>query len=226
MKKDNGLCPIVLSTPKSKVYLATRKLQSRLTRVLTVIFMTLAAMFMFTSITLAQTASSPDLKTKFKDNKKEMRQEKRELREEKESTKAVENIPQAIMNKFHANFPNAKNVAWSVPEGYVEADYTIGKHQRMAFYSYDDNNLMGTGRFLPYANLPAKGRERIAKDYPGYTPVKAMFYDDNEDNSTNMLLYGIPITKDAYFAQLKKGDKQIVIQVDRDGEISYFGDVK
>lgn len=229
MKKNTGYYSMLLSTSKNEKNRKSQGVIHYLSHIASVICIGFLSAFMFTSIADAQTTgSNPDITNQFKQDQKDLNHDKkmmREVREEKRQIKELNNIPETIMNKFNLNFPNAKDVAWSVPADYVQVDFTLKNKHKEAYYDYN-NHLIGMSHFLSYDALPAKSRDRIAKDYKGYTPVKTMFYDDNEDNDLNMVLFGQMLPKDSYFVQLKKGSKNIVLQVDTDGEVSFFSDMQ
>ncbi len=223
MKNVIGLFPITLDIPK-KVK-ALHYLNCNLKSAMTIFILTFISFFSFSNLAVAQ-SESMDLVVVFKENPKNAKELKKEIKEEKESTKLVENISQSTMNKFEMNFPKAKNVAWSVPGNeFVKVDFTYKNKPRMAFYDFE-NKLIGTGHYSDYSAIPDKAQKRIAKEYKDYTPVKTMWFDDDESNQNNMDLLGIPIADDGYFVQMKNGNKQIVLQVDTDGEVSYFSDMK
>lgn len=135
-------------------------------------------------------------------------------------------IPVGTRNQFAEDFSNVQNVIWKVEPGYSEAEFTMNNKDMMAFYNYDDE-LIGQGRYVDYADLPAKGQERIAKDYPDYMPQKAMFYEDDLDDDNDFLnFFGNFLQHDAYFVLLQKDTKEVVVQVTEDGEVSYFSNVR
>ena len=75
--------------------------------------------------------------------------------------------------------------------------------------------------------LPEKARDRIDKMYPGYTIEKVVFFDDNEANETDMLLYNESFEdQDNYFPLLVKDSKKIILKVSPEGEISFFQELK
>jgi hypothetical protein len=138
----------------------------------------------------------------------------------------VNKIPVATRNEFYADFSNVQDVIWKVEPGFNEADFTMDNKSMMAFFNYDDE-LIGSGYYVDYADLPEKGRERIAKDYGDYIPEKAMFFHDNEENDSDYLnFFGNFLKEEAYFVLLRKDAKEIVVQVDEDGEVSYFSSVR
>lgn len=138
----------------------------------------------------------------------------------------INKIPVATQNEFAADFSNVQNVTWKADDGYNEADFTMNNKSMMAFFNYD-NELLGQGYYVDYADLPEKGRERIAKDYQDYVPEKAMFYHDDLDDDNDFLnFFGNFLQEEAYFVLLRKDTKEIVVQVTENGDVSYFSKVR
>lgn len=139
----------------------------------------------------------------------------------------VDRIPVGTRNEFSGDFSNVQDVTWKVGHGYSEAQFMKDGKLMMAFFDYDDE-LIGTGYYLDYADLPEKGRMRIEKDYKDYIPEKAMFFEDDQDGEDLLNFFGNFLEKDAYFVLLRKMDenKEIVVQVAEDGEVSYFSNVR
>lgn len=138
----------------------------------------------------------------------------------------VDKIPVMTQNEFAEDFSNVTNVTWKADEGYNEVDFTMNHKSMMAFFNYDDE-LLGQGYYVDYADLPEKGREKIAKDYPDYIPEKAMFYHDDLDDDNDFLnFFGNFLSEEAYFVLLRKDMKEIVVQVTEGGDVSYFSRVR
>ncbi len=155
--------------------------------------------------------------------------EKKELLQVKNLINEISYTPSTSMTeKFKMNFPKAQKVTWLQTDGYIEADYTKN-HSKMAnFYDFN-NTLIGTAKYIAYQSLPAKGRRDIARHYKGFIPEKAMYFDDNDQNTINMNFFGSDIDQDDYYVLLKnrKNDKnEIVLQVSPHGQVSYFSQVK
>jgi len=63
----------------------------------------------------------------------------------------------------------------------------------------------------------------IDKSYKDYNIGAVIMFDDNEENATNMNLYGTQFDdKDNYFVEISKGGKQSVLQVNMAGEVMFF----
>jgi len=93
----------------------------------------------------------------------------------------------AIAFQFSRDFPDAKFVSWAYG-AFVEATFLDNTVLKTAYYD-EDNNLVGTTTDMDATALPEKARDHIDKMYPGYTIEKVVFFDDNEANETDMLLY-------------------------------------
>jgi hypothetical protein len=53
------------------------------------------------------------------------------------------------------------------------------------------------------------------------------FYDDNEMNSSDMVLYGLEFNDpDSYFVELQKDNKNITLQVPLSGSVNFFKELK
>ncbi len=148
------------------------------------------------------------------------------IKYDRHASNQADRIPVGTRNEFAGDFPNAQDVTWKVGPGYSEAQFVQENKLMMAFFDYDDE-LIGTGYYVEYEDLPEKGRERIAKDYGDYTPGKAMFFQDDQDNEDLLNFFGNLLQHDAFFVLLRRddGDKEIVVQVAKDGEVSYFSNV-
>ena len=91
-----------------------------------------------------------------------------------------------------------------------------------AFYDIG-GKLVGTTK---QANLgpiyPAKVQEEMKTTYKDYKAGPVIYFDDNEPNETDMVMYGIQFDDtDTYLVELIKGTKKIVVQVDKQGMIIF-----
>ena len=77
-----------------------------------------------------------------------------------------------------------------------------------------------------FSDLPASAQKQINKEYKDYTIEKVIFFDDNEDVDTDMILYGSQFDDaDNYFVELRKDNKDVVLQVTMDGLVGYFAGI-
>ena len=84
-------------------------------------------------------------------------------------------------------------------------------------------NLVGTTETVNFTDLPAKGQQEINKRYADFKIGQVIFFDDNEWNETDMIMYGSQFNDaDNYFVELSKGNDKIVVRVDVPGYVYYF----
>jgi hypothetical protein len=78
-------------------------------------------------------------------------------------------------------------------------------------YCVSDSKLVGITSHKKYAALPAEAQKSIDIDYPGCDKREVIFFDDNELNETDMIVFGNQFEDaDNYFVDLKTDNRQIV----------------
>lgn len=151
---------------------------------------------------------------------KEQREENRAIKREQESTEPNYTTEQS----FETDFPDAAYVTWK-KTGYEEASFTLNGKEMKAFYDYD-HELIGTTTPVNYFDLPAIARKYIEKHYKNYTTQSVILFDDNEYNQNDMKLFGDAFTdEDNYFIELANNNKTIVLEVNREGLVSFHQDL-
>ncbi|MDP4292764.1 MAG: hypothetical protein Q8908_16910 [Bacteroidota bacterium] len=153
---------------------------------------------------------------------------KKEIRKEKKMERVAlrklegKTVSQISKNSFNADFGKIPDVKWERLETFDKATFTKDGHEMSAYYD-PDGKLVGTTSIKTEDYLPAKGLKNLLKKYPGYTIGQILFFNDNEANETDMMLYGIQFEDaDNYFVELSKGNKTIVVQVTAEGNIFFF----
>ena len=87
--------------------------------------------------------------------------------------------------------------------------------------------MVGTTQYKTFADVPVRGQTEIKKMYKDYAIGSVVFFDDNELNPTDMILYNIQFDDaDNYFVELSKGTKKIVVQVNTEGDLFFFKDLQ
>jgi hypothetical protein len=158
--------------------------------------------------------------TKTTENKKEQKAERVALRN-LEGT----NVSEMSKDNFYKDFGNLPNVRWKRVDTYDEAIFTRDGKEMKAFYDFD-SKLVGTTRHILFTDLPAAGQKEIKNRYKDYKIGSVIFFDDNEANATDMILYGIQFDdEDNYFVELTKGTTKIILQVVSTGEVFFFKQV-
>ena len=153
-------------------------------------------------------------KTETKAEKKEIRKENRNL------------VSEESMRTFVSDFGNISGVQWERGRYYDEALFTKDGHQYKAFYD-QSSKLVGTTTEKTFADLPKSAQKDIQKRFGDYTIDKVIFFEDNQLNDQDMLLYGSKFEDaDNYFAELSGKNKNIVIQIKPDGQVFFFEELQ
>lgn len=126
-----------------------------------------------------------------------------------------------VRDHFYADFGD-QDVTWRRTRSYDEATFMQNGKQLSAYYDADAS-LIGTVAPATFTELPAGAQKEIQKQYKGYDIGSVILFDDNEYNSSDMMFYGSTAAdEDNYFVELKKNDRMVILQVNMEGEVSFF----
>jgi len=163
-----------------------------------------------------------------KAGKEQAKETKKEAKKERVALRKLEGtmVSDQSKNAFNADFKGATNVQSKRVNTFDEFSFTSKDGQKMkAFYDYN-SVLVGTTQDKTAADIPVKGLQEIKKIYKDYIIGPVVFYDDNEANDTDMILYGIQFDDaDNYFVELSKGTKKMIVEVTPEGNVSFFKDL-
>jgi hypothetical protein len=135
---------------------------------------------------------------------------------------AVSNLAK---NNFYKDFGDVPGVQWRRIDNFDEAAFTKDGKQKKAFYD-SDGVLVGSTTPASFSDLPASAQKVIGKRYKDYTVEKVVFFDDNEHNDTDMIMYGGQFAdEDNYFVELARPSNKIVLQVNLEGTVFYFSEL-
>jgi len=149
---------------------------------------------------------------------------KNSIHHDKKELRKIESKNVSYLSKaqFKLDFGNIPVDAWERVNNFDEATFIKDGEVTSAFYD-DRSQLVGTTTEKTFSDLPHKAQEWINKKYKGYSIADVFFFDDNEFNESDMLVYNTPFNgKDSYFVEVKKDNKAVILRVDKDGEVSYF----
>jgi hypothetical protein len=173
--------------------------------------------------TQAQTAYT-SLKSDIKRDKQEEAATKKDKREERKELRKLEGREVTYQSKEHfaADFANVQEVSWERTDDFDEAVFTQDGQRMRAFYD-NKSELVGTTTVKQFSDLPLAAQQYIAKKYAGYETKEVFLFDDNEQNETDMLLFGNQFDDaDNYFVGMEKDGRKIVLKVGMDGLVSFF----
>ncbi len=149
------------------------------------------------------------------------REDKKELRKLKGNA-----VSSQSKSEFKTDFGKVTNVQWKRTSNFDEATFKKGNSNMTAYYD-EKGMLVGTMQPKNFTDLPAKAQKYINEKYKGYNKSNVVFFDDNEKNETDMVFYDQQFNDvDSYFVELKNDKKDLVLEVTKNGEVSYFRDLK
>lgn len=165
------------------------------------------------------------LQSQAQESKKEIKKEfKNELKTEKKTLKKLQGVEvsKITLKNFLASWGNLPDVKWKRLDYFDEATFTKDGKDLKAYYDVD-GNLVGTTTKKDFSNLPAIAQDKIKTDYKNYTIGPVIFFNDNEANDTDMALWNTQFNdQDAYFVEMAKGNRTIILMVDTDGDVTLF----
>ncbi|HMT96593.1 MAG TPA: hypothetical protein PKC62_07880 [Ferruginibacter sp.] len=190
------------------------------------IILSMVAFLMGASMVYAQveTMVSNDLKTAKNERKIYKEGEKRDKRELRilRGNNVSYQSRQQFLNDFNKSsiLKSERNSNYDI--------FTFNNNGKLTKAYYDANaQLLGTTQIKTLADLPEKARMSLAKTYKGYKIMEVLYFNDNDQNDSNMWLYNTQFDdENAYFVSLQKTNKRIIIQVYPNGDIRYFAALK
>ncbi|WP_321426323.1 hypothetical protein [uncultured Bacteroides sp.] len=190
-------------------------------------FFVFSMMVLFALATMqvqAQEKEKKVIKEEIKQTKKELKVEKKELSNERKELRKLEkgDVNYQSKEQFYRDFGNLLNVQWKRSDYFDEAMFTKDGQKMTAFYDIN-SNLVGTTSQKTFEDLPARAQKEIKAKYKDYIVDLVLFFEDNEANDTDILLYGARFSDvDNYFVELLKGNEKIVLQINLEGDVYYF----
>jgi hypothetical protein len=156
--------------------------------------------------------------------KQAVKEVKKEMKTERVALRKLEGniVSDQAKSNFNMDFKNASGAQWKRVDTFDEVAFTMNGAKMKAFYD-GDGNLVGTTQIKTFKDVPAKGQKEIKEKYKDYSIGPVVFFDDNEVNETDMILWATQFDdEDLYFVELTKGTSKIIVKVDTDGEVYFF----
>jgi hypothetical protein len=173
----------------------------------------------------AQTTEA-ETKSEIKTIKKEKKALKKEEKTEKKALKKLEgpNVSELAKDAFYADYGISDGAQWKRGPVFDEVAFTKDGQQMKAFYDADAQ-LVGTTTIKQFTDLPADAQKKIKAKYKDYKITHVVYYNDNEANESDMVLYGTQFDDaDNYFVEMNNGAKELILQINSDGVVSVFSD--
>ena len=159
-------------------------------------------------------------------SRKEARKERHERKITLRTLKGSE-VSFQSKQAFDRDFSNATNMVWTHDVYFDKVSFLNEKGVPMSAYYDYDARLVGTTAPAKFTDLPVAAQKDIAKHYSDYEKAPVIFFDDNEANETDMILYGMQFEDaDNYFIELKdKKNQPVVLRVDMLGNVEFFAEM-
>lgn len=127
---------------------------------------------------------------------------------------------------FYVQFGNVPRVQWNRQDFFDMATFTKDGKEMKAYFD-NDGELVGTSITTNMKALPVKAQLEIAKKYGDYTVGDVILYDDNNEQISDIILYGTQMeSADNFFVELKKDNKRVIAEVSPEGRVSTFKELK
>jgi len=168
------------------------------------------------------------IKNDMSTSNKERPMERKQRREDRKELRKLNNEEVSDLSKgeFYSDFGDMPNTQWERSDNFDEATFTKDEHVVTAFYD-DNSKLVGTTSDRLFTDIPVAAQKIINEQYKDYSVADVIFFDDNEFNETDMVLFNQQFEDaDNYFVELKRDNKKIVLEVNMEGEVSYFTRLK
>jgi hypothetical protein len=153
---------------------------------------------------------------------------KNELKKEKKvERKALRKLKGAYVNgaskgNFIKSFGKQSGVIWKRGDFFDVATFKEGGHVLSAYFD-ELGKLVGTTSVVAFEDIPVNAQKKITKTYKNAKISKVIFFDDNELNDTDMILYGIQFDDaDNYFVEMTQGTKKFVLDCNKKGNVTFF----
>ena len=181
-----------------------------------------ATAVMISTAVNAQTAEMPE-KHDLKTLQKEEKVMKREIRRDKKELRKMENnvVSHRAQQAFYADFGNIP-ASWKRTAYFDEATFLQNGQTMTAYYDYD-GELVGSTTHKSFSDISDNAQHYINKKYAAYTKEGVIYFDDNQFNESDMILYGSQFEdRDNYFVVLKKDNETVILQVNTFGDVNFF----
>lgn len=151
----------------------------------------------------------------------ERKEERRALRKQ-----ADNEVSYFSVQAFYHDFGKQANVNWRHEDAFDIASFEVNGVVESAYYDRDAV-LVGTTQHTSFSELPAAAQQYINERYAGYSVDGIVFFDDNEANESDMMLFSRPFEDaDNYFIELSKDGKKIVLESDPRGNMQFFTSIQ
>jgi len=175
---------------------------------------------------LAATVNAQTSEASFKKNSKSQRSEsaiskKKKLTKTKELKKPEgTEVSSLAKQDFYQRYGNIPGAVWKRTINYDQVSFTSDGEAMTSYYDANAK-LAGTIIQKKFEDLPEDSQKYINEKYPGSNKEDVAFFNDNELNTTNIVLFNKEFDdEDCYYVKLKKDNQEILVKVKMSGDVS------
>ena len=122
------------------------------------------------------------------------------------------NVDTKLLGDLSATLKNSTQVCWIDKVQYKQGMFRFNDKTACAYYSANDNELIGFGILFDKADLPGVVTDAIKNKYSDWEFVDAMIFIDTNGNVN-------------YFVQVKKDNKYRALKITPNGNLSVYAKV-
>jgi len=131
-------------------------------------------------------------------------------------------VSQDSQTSFYMTIGNVPDIKWTRGTFYDEATYNKDGQDSKAYFDIN-GALVGTTTIKKATDLSNTIEKSIKKLYPDATIGDVTYFQGNEDNTTDMIIYGIQFeSKTQYFIELTQGTNKFVVTSNKEGDVTLF----
>ena len=119
------------------------------------------------------------------------------------------NVNTDLLKDLSSTFKKSTDICWMDKPQYKEAMFKFKNQIACAFYTQENNELIGFGILFEKAALPQVVTDAVKKDYANWDFVDAMMFVDTDGNVN-------------YFMQVKNNKKIRALKITPGGNVSVY----
>jgi len=119
------------------------------------------------------------------------------------------NADSKLFSDVSATFKNSSQLSWTTKDRYQQASFSFRNQAASAYYSLENNELIGFRIQLNKTELPQVVSESIKAKYGNWEVVDAITFIDASGHVN-------------YFTQVYKDNKSIILKTTPDGKLSVY----
>lgn len=119
------------------------------------------------------------------------------------------NADSKLFSDVSATFKNSAQLSWTTKDRYKQASFSFGNKAASAYYSLENNELIGFRIQLNKTELPQVVSEAIKAKYGNWEVVDAITFIDASGHVS-------------YFTQVYKDNKSIILKTTPGGKLSVY----